>query len=208
MLLKDVISLAKYSELAGAASKDNIDAIIAFINLGVLELYKRFPIRTKEYLVTLEEGVTDYPTPDDFMYATEAFGEVPEGYEGSNQPIAINDDDDDRSIFFPDWRTVQIPYSVAGAYISIIYVAKPEGVTVTDAESDTLDLDIPDVLVDCLLSYIGYRAHLGIKSDAQSENNAQWARFERNCRKAIELGVAHSSDSMEMTNRLNNRGFV
>ena len=44
MTVRQVIDLAKASELTGlpAASKD--ETVLGFINLGVLELYKRFTL--------------------------------------------------------------------------------------------------------------------------------------------------------------------
>ena len=49
MTVKQVIDLAKASELTGlpAASKD--ETVLGFINLGVLELYKRFTLSVEQY---------------------------------------------------------------------------------------------------------------------------------------------------------------
>ena len=75
MVIQEIINLAKYSELAGVAVKEDIDAITAFINLGMLELYTRFPIRVEEHIINLLDNVTTYDMPADFMYATQAYGE-------------------------------------------------------------------------------------------------------------------------------------
>ena len=208
MIIKDVVSLAKYSELAGTAIKEDTDAIVAFINLGMLELYKRFPIKVEEHIVTLVDGTMYYEMPTNFMYALEAYGEVTEGSTESSMPIPINESDYDNSIFFIDWNTVQVPSSVTGSFISIMYVPTPDTITTIQAVDDITQLDIPTSLVDALLSYVGYRAYLGIRSDSQSENNAHWTRFERNCKKAIELGVAYPSESMSMSERVATKGFV
>ena len=208
MIIKDVVSLAKYSELAGTAIKEDTDAIVAFINLGMLELYKRFPIKVEEHIVTLVDGTMYYEMPTNFMYALEAYGEVVEGSTESSMPIPINESDYDNSIFFIDWNTVQVPSSVTGSFISIMYVPTPDTITTIQAVDDVTQLDIPTSLVDALLSYVGYRAYLGIRSDSQSENNAHWTRFERNCKKAIELGVAYPSESMSMSERVATKGFV
>lgn len=207
MIIQDVVNSAKYSELSGVAVKDNIPAIVAFINLGMLEIYKRFPIKVEEHVINLISGTVYYEMPENFMYCIEAFGEQKENSTCSNE-ISINDEEDLESIFFNDWNTVQVPFSVTGAYVSVIYVAKPTPITVTQAEDGVTTLDIPDTLIDVLLSYVGYRGHMGVKSDSQSENNAHWVRFERSCEKAIELGVAFPSDSSSMSGRITDRGFV
>lgn len=208
MIIKEVVTLAKHSELSGVAAKDSIDAIVAFINLGMLELYKRFPIRVEEHVVTLQEDVNYYDMPTDFMYALGAYGEKDESNPTMSTEIPINDEMDEDSVFFNDWSTLQVPSTVSGDFVAIIYATKPTSITTVQADDGTTELDLPDVLIDALLSYVGYRAYLGIRTDAQSENNAHWARFERNCKKAADLGVVCPPDSMSMATRLFNRGYV
>lgn len=208
MIIEDVVTLAKYSELASIAVKDDIVAIVAFMNLGMLELHTRFPIKIKEHIVPLETGVVFYDMPDDFMYATSAYGEVDRYAVDGPVPLAINDDTDNYSVFFSSWDTLQVTEAITGDSVSIIYVAKPTRITADAAEDGVTELDLPDSLVDALLSYIGYRGHLGVRSDGQSENNAHLQRFERNCKKALELGVAFPSDTMHMEERVKLRGFA
>ena len=209
MIVQDIISLARHSELSNTALKidngDNTSAILSFINMGMIELYKRFALKTEELVVDLQEGQTIYSLPSNFMYAMSAYKEVSEYSEDREEEIPINDEDEPDSIFFPNHTQVQIPSVIDGAFISIIYVAKPETVTVSTI---TQELDLPDVLVECLLHYIGYRGHLGIRGDGQSENNAHFGRFERSVMKAKELGVTPSTDSYRMIDRLSNRGFA
>lgn len=208
MIIKDVLSLAVHGELSGVAAKKDNSVIVAFINMGLLELYKRFPIKVEEHIINLVDGVSYYEMPTNFMYSLEAWGEARKENPNQDVPIGINNEDDPNSIFFNDWNTVQVPASVEGSYISLLYSAKPAPITLVQAEDGVTELDLPDTLLDALLSYVGYRGHIGVKSDAQTENNAHYARFERNCRKAIELGVAYPSDSMSMAERLSDRGFA
>jgi len=208
MIIKDLVNLAKYSELSGVSVKNDINAIVAFINLGMLELYKRFPIKVDEYIVNLVNNNMYYTMPTNFMYPLSAFGERPKANPLQNNELPINNEDDKKSVFFTDWNTMQVPSSITGSFVSIIYVTTPVTVTVVQAEDGTTSLDLPETLIDALLSYIGFKAYLGVKSDGQSENNAHWARFERSCSKAIALGVAFPTDSMSMATRIADRGFV
>lgn len=209
MLVQDVIDTARYSELHGVAVKDNTAAIIAFINMGLLELYKRFPLKMKEHVVPVTSGVVTYSLPDNFMYPLTAYTDLtnPDG----PVELSINDDNADNSIFIPNHKQIQIDSAVSTdtygviSNISLIYVAKPDRYSPEDTYTE---LDLPDTLVDCLMHYIGYRANLGVRGDGQSENNAHWARFERSCAKALELGVAYSIDSWRMADRLDDRGFA
>ena len=208
MNIKDIVTLAKHSEMSAVAIKNDVDAVVAFINLGMLELHKRFPIKVGEHNIVLVEGTSDYAMPINYMYPLAARGEIDTKKPLTPNPIAINDEDSEKSIFFNDWNTVHVPPAIVGSFVAIKYVAKP--VSITSAQMDDSDsiLDLPETLIDALLNYVGYRAHLGVKSDAQSENNAHWARFERSCNKARELGVAYTPDSMGMPSRVVDRGFI
>ena len=208
MTVQEFITLVRYSELNNIAVGANLDAVIAFTNLGLVELYTRFPIKVEEHIINLEEGSTFYDMPEDFMYAISAYGEALEG-DTTLVPVAINVEDDPYSIFFPDWNTVQIPLVASGSSISITYAAKPAPIVNTE-EALALPLEIPDTLVDALGSYVGYRGHLSVRGDGEAENNAHWIRFDRNCKKALELGVAYPYDTEGLWNssRLSSRGFV
>ena len=208
MLISELVNLAKYSELSGVSAKDDINAVVAFINLGLLELYGRFPIKTEEHVISLEDGEFYYDLPKDYMYTIQAFGEVYIDFIQHAREIGINDPQDDLSIFTTNWNKIQVPYPATGSYISLIYASKPTPVTVETAEDGTTELDIPFYLVDPLLHYIGYKGHLGIRSDAQSENNAHWARFERSCNRVRNDNPSFFGDSMEMPSRIHNRGFA
>lgn len=207
MTVQEFLTVVRYSEVNNLAVKDDYEALIAFLNLGLIEIYTRFPIKVEEHIIELFENTTEYQLPDNFMVALSAYGEVPDFSPKTVVPITINEESDPYSIFFPDWDTVQIPAVANGSFVSIIYIAKPETV-VNTAEGLAAKLELPVPLIDALASYIGYRAHLGVRGDGQAENNAHWQRFERNCVKARELGVAYPADSMSMETRLLTRGFV
>ena len=203
MNVQEVIDIAKYSELNNLSVKDNNEAIVSFMNLGMIELYTRFPIKTEEYSTALVEDQSVYDLPNNFMYALSVYSDT--GTDGELEEYPINDTSNAYSVTFPDWKTVQVPDTITGSLITIIYVAKPTTISV---DSLTSSIDLPDTLVDALVSYIGYRGNLGIRGDAQSEGASHWQRFERNCKKARELGVAFPIDKLDMSTRINARGFV
>lgn len=207
MTVQEFLTIVRYSEVNNLAVKDNYDALVAFLNLGMIELYTRFPIKVEEHIIELKENTTEYEMPENFMAALSAYGEVPDDLPENVAPVAINEESDPYSIFFLDWNTVQIPAVANGSYISVIYIAKPETVLNTE-EGLAAELELPVTLADTLASYVGYRAHLGVSGSGQAENNAHWQRFERNCVKARELGVAFPVDSMSMRTRLPARGFI
>lgn len=201
MKLQDIIDMARYSELSSVSIQDNTNAIIAFVNMGLIELYSRFPVKTEEYIVALVDGQTIYPTPTDFLYPIAVYSNI----TGELRETPMNDEDNPHSVFFPSWNSIEVP-TVADHYqISIIYAAKPALLTTADLDTE---VELPITLIDPLMHYVGYKGHLGVKSDGQSENNAHWRRFEESCKRALANGVSHTADAMRNINRLTNKGFV
>jgi hypothetical protein len=203
MKLSEAINVCKYSELNTLAVKDNIEAIVSFINLGLVELYGLFTLSAKEYVIELEEGKTVYSMPDDFMYLTGAF----EGPGKGAYPVAlpINEEGNPYSLNTANFREVQIPFAVTGALIGIVYVAKPEAMS---AGRLSEELPIPDSLIQCLLNFVAYKGHGAIKLDGQqSEGDIYYKRFKRSCDAIKSQGTAISADDLSMDTRLSTRGF-
>lgn len=204
MTVRQVIDLAKASELTGlpAASKD--ETVLGFINLGVLELYKRFTLSVEEWLIALEDGQSYYTAPEDFMWIIAAYGEVGMDSVQEVNVLPVNEEDNPLSINTVGWNKVQVPLSVTGAYVSIIYAATPEVYSVTDMDKT---VNIPPQMIEALLAYIGWRANSTIDTGIQTEDTVWYNRFESSCSRLEVKGFINAND-MVMTNRLNMRGFV
>lgn len=217
MTATEVITLAKAGELRqlSPAIIDNNDVLVGFINLGLIELYKRFALKTDEAIITLVDGKTIYKLdgtdPDvsigePFMYLIGAYEDGTENdYSASSLNIPINEEDNIYSINMISYNAVQIPLITQGAYISLIYVAKPTKIT-----TNTLDIevDLPEQMIEPLLHYIGYRAHGAMDGNIQTESNTHYMRFEASCNKIKELGVGIAPDDIDMKSRLSLKGFV
>lgn len=205
MIVQDVINAARYSELGNTAIKDNTDAILTFMNLGLLELHKRFPLRVEQTVLTLSNTTTTFNLPSTFMYPLAAYGEDKDGNIDMEHVLPINDESNPESIFFSTFKQVQVPDTLDGSSAVIVFAAKPDRYTADDLN---IELDLPETLIEPLLHYIGYKAQLGIRGDAQAENNAHWLRFDRSCKQAQDLGVAYPMDSWKMATRIYDRGFA
>ncbi len=204
MTLQELIDLAKNGELSNLSIKDNMDAILGYVNLGLIELYKRFPIETDEHLIELQDATSIYTMPSDFMWIVSAYDEVPENSDKDTISIPINEEDNPLSINTISWNKVQVPVTTQGAYISIIYTSSPD----TYTSSDLLeDIPIPVQMVEPLLHYIGYRAHGAMDGNIQAENNTHYQRFELSC-KRIESSGMFTSDDLSTKDRLDSRGFA
>ena len=217
MTANEVIALARVGELSklSIAIKDDNTVLFGFINLGLVELYKRFPLKNDEAIVTLKEGKTIYKLDgtdtdvsmgEPFMYLIGAYEDGTDNdFSASALSLPINEEDNIYSVNSISYNSIQIPLVTTGAYISLIYVAKPTKVTTLTLDEE---LDLPDQMIEALLHYIGYRAHGAMDANIQTESNTHYMRFEASCNKLKELGVGIAPDDVSMNSRISMKGFV
>ena len=204
MLVKDIITLSQQGELSQLAVASKTEVVLGYVNLGMIELYKRFPIDTEEWLLELEDGVSEYTVPNDCMYIVAAYGEVPEASDEMVNILNINTEDDPLSINTIGWNRIQVPVSLYGAYISLVYVKQPTVLKMEDLDSP---INLPLQMVEALLHYVGYRAHAAQSGEVQAEHITHYTRFEKSCEKIDTLGV-YTRDDMVMVDRIKHKGFV
>lgn len=218
MTLQEVITLAQAGELQnlGPSIRNDNTVITGFINLGLIEIYKRFTLKTDEAIINLQNGKTIYKLdgtdPDvvmgtaPFMYVIAAYEEISTAdYSMNDHILPLNEEDNIYSVNTISYNEVQIPLVVTGAVITVIYAAKP---TKALSTALTTELDLPEQFLEPLLHYIGYRAHGSMDGNIQTESNTHYMRFEASCDRVRQLGVGITGDDLEMDERLYTRGFV
>ena len=204
MTVQTVVDMARSGELKNIAIKSDTDAILNYINLGMIELFKRFPIKVEEYVIALQEDVDVYTLPNDCMWITAAYGEVDEGSINAVNILPINEEDNPLSINSVSWNQVQVPMSVAGSFVSIIYAAAPATI---DSGMLAEHIELPPQLVEALLHYVGYRAHGSIDGNINTENTTHYTRFEASCDRVIKMGM-FTGDDTSMNGRIFDKGFA
>lgn len=204
MTVGQIIDLVKNGELNSLKVAEKPEVIVGYINLGVLELYKRFQLKVEEYIVELVDNVDIYTLPLDCMWLVAAYGEVDIRSTETVNQLPINEEDNPLSINTVGWNKIQVPVSVSGAYLSLIYVASPVTYSTTDLD---VDIELPAQMIEALLAYIGYRANSAIDTGVQTEDSIYYQRFEASCDKLKVFGM-YNSDDMYMNKRLSVRGFV
>lgn len=214
MTVQEVIDMAKYGELRNLKLGEFEDkAIVSYLNLGLIELYKRFPLSTKEVVLELNTVPNnEYLLPNDCMWLISAYGEVPaDQSQYTTMELDINNEDNPMSINTVSWNKVQIPVSIAGAYVSLIYAAAPDAsqkISYDDAGMYLLDdVQIPVQLVEPLLFYVGYRAHGAMDGSIQADSNTHYMRFDASCKKVKNDGMM-TNDNLDMRYRVRERGFM
>ncbi len=185
--------------------KDNREILISYLNLAIVEIFKRFALLQKEYVIEEVEPNTVYDLPVDFMYAVSAA--FPDGAEISlndEKKYLVDDIDYNVSIMFPAPFKILFKGTDPNEQvdISLLYVATPCKVSLfTDY------IDIPEIYTEALINFMAYKAYSSLQGDMQATNNTFYLRFIDSCKGIDAMGLKNS-DNLDSNIKLNERGFV
>jgi hypothetical protein len=206
MLISEVISHASNGVLHQLAIKDKPEVVISFINLGLIDLHKKFLLKVEEHLIDVQYQKSVYSMPDDYMYLLDVSNlgltdatNAPSDFKVTSVPI--NSESDSNSIYTPYYNKVQIPSVFFKHTLSLIYAAAPERVI---SEED--ELELPMQLLECLLLYIGYQAYASMDVKALAAENTFYNRYIQACEQVKQLGTVGANSYI--THIIHDRGFV
>lgn len=204
LTLQDIFDQIENSELrhlyvgessAGSIATSDYPKIISHINLGLVELYKRFSLKTRELTVQLYSHITlyklhsdfadsnmvsmepykyildahlepDYQFKDDILFITNVYNEI-----GNEFPM--NDTEVETSIFTPEPNVIQMNYPDSENAISIIYRCTP--IKIPTATTDTTyEVPLPLQFLEAIAAFIGYREHAGRSIGENSPEATFW----------------------------------
>ncbi len=206
MNVGDAIDMVQEAELKQLAVKDDKVAIRGFINLGVLEIHKRFVLWQAEAVINMVDGVNSYTLdgtdPNVTMDLTDHdLLMIDEVYDYDGQLMTINEENDPFGVATPRYNVLEVPEETDGQQLSVIYRGSPKFLTHEKAE-----IQLPPQFYEALFNYIGYRGHGSLKGDIKSENNTHYMRFEQSCDR-IKMEGLYTEDSLHST-KFEDRGFV
>jgi len=186
MTVNDIVTQLKYGELRSIAAKDDMDAILTYINLALIALYSRFSLKVSEQLIPMQDNITEYLLNEDAMTIRAI-------YDENGDEFALDDETSLFSIMQVDFETIQVPNPLTGATLSVIYLPAPTTLTYIDETSLTSRVPLPSQLLEPLLHYVGYRAHGSMNGDIKAENNTHYMRYEASCKRIEDLGVVRKA---------------
>lgn len=196
MLVSDIISIARYGELQQLALKDDSDAILSYINMGVLELYKRFKVATKVEIVRTNPLVSVYTLNNsDIIKVIDVYDA-----DGKNLTERTTIGDDDYNVKQIGQTTFMFG-NPKDEDVAFVYTSSPELLT-----STTDEVPLPGSMIEALLHYIGYRAHGSVDGNVDAENNTHYMRFDKSCRTLAEDGYGEVVDLSKVDTAA--KGFV
>jgi hypothetical protein len=230
MLLSEFKEYLAYGELsqlnAGALLTDatQYQRLINSINLGLIELHKRFPIKTSEVVIQLYDHITEYTihstrarsnmpvdgsAVDYYVMDSEYYPfrddilQIAAVYNEDGEEIPLNDENMRYSVFTSGHNVIQHPYSDDANAITVMYhCIAPK---IPTESNDSVEIDIPQQFVEPLLNYVAYRMFAAINMNSAEAVN-YYAKFEASCALITRYALTHGSNTTNM--RLENSGWV
>lgn len=233
MTLTDVLTALIYGELDQRVIAENqcispeyLPKVIHCINLGLTALYTRFPLKQKEIYIQLYPEIATYTL--DMKYA-ESNTESNETYkyildsveepfrndlirveaitdEGGNE-IALNEYTDPMSIYLPSYNQIQVPLPEYENQLGITYRAKHVTIPTDTLDTDAVEIDLPEYLLEPLLTYVYYKLDIAQNNlNGSNEGVSHYGRFDAMCR-SVELNGLMPTEGTQM-DKLDRRGYV
>ena len=166
------MDMAKISSLNNLAIAKNDDALIKFIYLGVSELYRRFNLSIKSETVLINENLNLYELRNsDVSLLLSVYDKL--GRELKQTDVFNSNDYDYKLLNFRSFL-LKKPFN---GILFAVYKASP----IVFKDSDDI-IDLPDAMIDALLTYVAYVGHSTINRDNINEASAYSQRFDLACR--------------------------
>ena len=158
----------------GTIEEEKWPAVILHANEGLLRLHAKFLLREKDVLIELVEHITNYhldsrfaesqwvPGEQSYPYIKDLGNEpftndvirVTSVYDQFGNRLPLNDQTNHSSLFTPQAKVLQVPYTIHGASLNVVYQASHPTLSTENLEQE---IELPSVLHGALTAYIGYK---------------------------------------------------
>jgi hypothetical protein len=185
MTVQDVMDYAKAGELSQVSYNDA--DVLSYINLGLLELYKRFNLRIGVEALSIRKTMSIYTLRNkDINELISVYNIDGKELRFRNQESQFTDSCYD--IEQLSYNTFIVPNPSDEDLFTFVYKASP--ITVRELDDE---VEMPDAMLEALLHYIGYRAHGSVDGNINAENNTHYMRFEKSCEQLKNMGYSFNS---------------
>lgn len=230
MFLSDVFEQLNYGELRnlhiGGANDsgiqvDNYPDIISHINLGLTSLHKRFPLRLEEAIIQQYRHISTYHLRSEFAKTSDSTQpvkyimdtplmpfnpnilKIEQVFSEFGEERPINDSNSTWSVYVPAYDTVVIPFNDMDNAFSVVYRANHDRISATGINPSTVELTIPDSLLEPLLMFVTNRVVSSMGGlENQNEASVYLQKYELACNEINSLGLLNrdlnSNTKLEM----------
>lgn len=222
MKVSQFLSFVRDSELSNLSSNSfTDDRLISFMNLGIIELSKRFKLATKVETIQTSMYTHIYTLRHsdviNILDIIDSTGKslIPqrtsdsESYDyklmSNNSFLLKRKFDYVESIThtpvkggeLEDLQEVQAPD------LSLVVVYSAIADLVTDKEDD---LPIPELFIEALMSYVGYKSYRTLGANGQNDSSEKWKVFEYCC--SLIINSSYAGNDNILGKSVQSKGFV
>jgi len=211
MLLSEIFDNLIYGELSQMAitnddviSPGDYPKLVTIINTGLLELYKRFPLKEAELTLELHSQITDYYLHTDYALSdpntsgqpikyildtatvdtfTDNILLITHVYDEVGDEYALNDLNREDSLYTPTPITLQVPYPDDQNTLAVIYRAEPDKINYVGLTDPTLvTIELPNQFLNALGIFVAYKIMAPINvGDDNADSETYYKKFEEAC---------------------------
>ena len=208
MRIREILDIAKTTELKQIAVGADDDYVISLLNLALIEVYGRFGLIQEEQTITVYPGRTRYLLQDNML-------RIMGIYDQDGKELPVDDPNDPRSVYNPTPYEIHVtephmkggsdtPYDKPLTRMSVLMSTTPPYITKENV--DTVDLIVPPWALEPILAYMAYRAYISMNGDQQTEYTAHLARYEKAVIEVYQKGFLNQNITTNM--KTVERGFV
>ena len=222
MKVSQFLSFVRDSELSNLSSNSfTDDRLISFMNLGIIELSKRFRLATKvetiqtsmyTHIYTLRHSdvinILDIidSTGKSLIPQRTSDGESYDYKLMSNNSFLLKRKFDYvESITHTPVKGGELEdiQEVQAPDLSLVVVYSAIADLITDKEDD---LPIPELFIEALMSYVGYKSYRTLGVNGQNDSSEKWKVFEYCC--SLVTNSSFAGNDAILGNSVQSKGFV
>lgn len=174
-------------------SLENQKKLLPQINLGLIELHKRFFLREKRTRMPVTTHMRFFRINDPALLKVEKV------FDPNDQELKIDLDGNKDSVFLPEWNVVEVPEELPDGFYTISYRAKNDPIETSWLEklgADKLALPIPPTHVYALELFVASQIMTPMGFDGEMhEGNNYLMKFENACRQLTEKGFRRQMET-------------
>lgn len=222
MKVSQFLSFVRDSELSNLSSNSfTDDRLISFMNLGIIELSKRFRLATKvetiqtsmyTHIYTLRhsdvinildiidstgKSLIPQRTSDSESYDYKLMSNNSFLLKRKFDYVASITHTPVKGGELEDLQEVQAPD------LSLVVVYSAIADLVTDKEDD---LPIPELFIEALMSYVGYKSYRTLGANGQNDSSEKWKVFEYCC--SLVTNSSYAGNDIILGKSVQSKGFV
>ena len=233
MLFSELLEQLTYGELSNLALSNNgaeiepcnYARIAALANTGLTDLYTRFAVKEDEAIIQQYDAISTYYLREKYSlfsgsaeptkYLVDTAEAVFQAnvihilalYNEVGEELVLNDENDDASVFTPNFDAIQIVTPNSANAFAVIYQAKHDRLLVNaTTDPTTVDLDIPGTLILPLTTFVASRVISAMGTEGVQEGNNLLIKYEQMLRQLEQLGVFNKDQ--QTVDQMDNNGWV